>query len=181
MEVLYQVPPVGEITVICFFSAEGFIFQKPDGYLPAQAGSHILQAGQFSVRSYGYLIRSGGKWRIYRTFMCSGRNPGISKGKKIAGFGSLPDRKRIQSTGHVVSLFLMRTFKKRIGGSGSSSFLFICLQFRQQCLKYMLVLRGKQFITRAVFFSCCGEITFFPMGEVQKEFFRVHSPGMLTD
>ena len=61
VEVLYQVPPVGEITVICLFSAEGFIFQKSDGYLPDQAGSHILQAGQFSVRSYGYLIRSGGK------------------------------------------------------------------------------------------------------------------------
>ena len=93
-----QVPPsgsfvsgssVGEITVICFFSAEGFIFQKPDGYLPAQAGSHILQAGQFSSKILRFnLIRSGGKWRIYRTFMCSGRNPGISKGKKIAGFGS---------------------------------------------------------------------------------------------
>ena len=33
VEVLYQVPPVGEITVIYFFSAEGFIFQKPDGIL----------------------------------------------------------------------------------------------------------------------------------------------------
>lgn len=183
VEVLPQIPAVFKITVVHFLSAKGFIFQQTDGagHFPFLSVGAEGNMRQLPAGSNGYHTGAGLKGCIGAAGHGTIGQRRIGEGKGSLRFFFQRIRQRPQGAGDVVPLFLMGAFKQGIGGALSAADLFVILQFGEQRLEDMLVLRRKKRVGGDILFPGFGKGLLFPVGEIKQEFLGIHPPGVFAD